>query len=107
MNIGYMEAKRAKVNETLIHMHANDSSSSSAFLLLLSFSPNPLVHYSFHFNARPQHTSVNDADYWDPIKMSTLPIVQRLNNRRAFRIGETDDERERKRPSEWQTADDG
>lgn len=36
------------------------------------FSTKSPVRYSFHSDVRPQCTSVNDADYWDPIKMSTL-----------------------------------
>lgn len=89
----YYRGKKGESETEQKHTNAPTHTNIDAFLLLLSFPLNPLVRYSFHFNAQPQHTSVNDADYLDPIKMSTLLWVHaaRLsdyssNSRRVFYI---------------------
>lgn len=61
----------------------------------------------FHpFNARPQHTSVNDADYWDPIKMSTLLLHRRNMQRQLSTATDVVHYLESRVWNEWEWRDD-
>lgn len=83
-----VEAKRAKVkrNKTYTRTPQNviAEQRQQRISSIALFSTKIPMRLLFHpFNARPKHTSVNDADYWDPIKMSTL-LLHRRNMQRQL-----------------------